>query len=1102
MDDRQKIFNEIKETERKYLANLDILNKLYLKPIEKHKFIKLTPEIKNILSTLTIIHNINSTLLMNLDNANKDNVGKVFKNIIPFLKTYTSYFNSYEIATNDIRKAQKENKKFGEWLDKTEKNAKRSGQLGLNSYLIQPIQRVPRYSLLLNELLKHTKQDHEDYENLQHCLRETKKVATHLDLAIEEMDNRIKMAGIQRNLMSNDGNFSKVGIVQPHRKFLMELEAYVLPSQMGSVTQDPITFMGDPLDKADASNRFLFLFNDLLLLCKKSTKEEQRAFISLKSKRDSESNKRKSQALYRTVSTTGSELAEENASVDGNGPIGPLYVVLDQITLTQSPIVNVSSCSNFDGFPEFNKQFPNMFQVLTSEQTMTFFTKDEAKCSKWIAKFDEAMSNLMKNANYNMHDQPLCPHKGYPDEVIEFCVRSIQRYCHAFLERLARLNGEIVITPRRASISFNNVVLAMSDQIVLFEFDQQKQQWVILVRGTVLLERNAIQPGSFRFKFSDAEDSSKDREFVMTAANPVTIDEIEIFHSWSTDDHDFALQLPNLQISRKLEQLYESETRVPGDSSINAKTPSDISNREELACVDAMVVLAYDGEEWKLRAYGRVMIYKVLGDEDTLTFQFVDSKTGEKIRSVLKDGKLPIVDSIDFMHTWTAEQSLFGDGVDIALQFPGEESSKLFESLYDKIRREQPKETPNDVEAQDDTTTTDVVDEYEQATDDTYHDEEWLGRDLEEQKENIQSIQKELQEVRLTDAEEQELDTLQTTIPVEATDSEAIYSVKEQKPTQDTPLTGQVTTIVLDKTTAVAEVEVTPVPEVMTVVEKTTPAAEPVPTVEEVIAAPEMISTTEKTTSTSELVSAVEKTTPDTGVQEQPAPEIVPDTKVKDVVESKVPTTTETTPVKEKEPVPAATTIVPQLKLGKPEPKEPEKVSNAKRETEVADKIENNVLSTAATTTTINNREDRTTNAKSEDEIRIMKERRRSVMFQIENKGILPDPNTNNSIVIDESMPAWKKKILERKRLNQANNSGPSYKPNPRGQTQENTDNNVEDLEHSGYAPWQIELMKRKRTLAAKILTDIQPTSFNFSTQPVHKRASVTDLRARFEAKN
>jgi len=37
----------------------------------------------------------------------------------------------------------------------------------LESYLVKPVQRLPKYPLLIKDLLKHTDQDHPDYENLQ-----------------------------------------------------------------------------------------------------------------------------------------------------------------------------------------------------------------------------------------------------------------------------------------------------------------------------------------------------------------------------------------------------------------------------------------------------------------------------------------------------------------------------------------------------------------------------------------------------------------------------------------------------------------------------------------------------------------------------------------------------------------------------------------------------------------------------------------------------------------------------------------------------------------------------------------------------------------------
>ena len=39
-------------------------------------------------------------------------------------------------------------------------------KMGLENLLIMPVQRLPRYNLLLRDLLKQTKDDHPDYEGL------------------------------------------------------------------------------------------------------------------------------------------------------------------------------------------------------------------------------------------------------------------------------------------------------------------------------------------------------------------------------------------------------------------------------------------------------------------------------------------------------------------------------------------------------------------------------------------------------------------------------------------------------------------------------------------------------------------------------------------------------------------------------------------------------------------------------------------------------------------------------------------------------------------------------------------------------------------------
>ena len=51
-------------------------------------------------------------------------------------------------------------------FDKKMNNSIDFRYLDIESYLVKPVQRLPKYVLLLRDLLKHTDLDHPDHENL------------------------------------------------------------------------------------------------------------------------------------------------------------------------------------------------------------------------------------------------------------------------------------------------------------------------------------------------------------------------------------------------------------------------------------------------------------------------------------------------------------------------------------------------------------------------------------------------------------------------------------------------------------------------------------------------------------------------------------------------------------------------------------------------------------------------------------------------------------------------------------------------------------------------------------------------------------------------
>ena len=54
-------------------------------------------------------------------------------------------------------------------------------ELKLDGFLLSPIQRICQYPLQLNELLKHTHDDHRDYENIQQALYAMREVASFIN---------------------------------------------------------------------------------------------------------------------------------------------------------------------------------------------------------------------------------------------------------------------------------------------------------------------------------------------------------------------------------------------------------------------------------------------------------------------------------------------------------------------------------------------------------------------------------------------------------------------------------------------------------------------------------------------------------------------------------------------------------------------------------------------------------------------------------------------------------------------------------------------------------------------------------------------------------
>jgi len=112
--------------------------------------------------------------------------------------------------------------------------------LDINSYLILPVQRIPRYVLLLNDFINSTDHSHPDYDDLTDSLNLMKKVAEEINKSMNENENRRKCIELQ-TIFSEP-----IELVEAHREFVYE----------GDVIKQ--------CRKAKKGRR-LWLFNDILL---------------------------------------------------------------------------------------------------------------------------------------------------------------------------------------------------------------------------------------------------------------------------------------------------------------------------------------------------------------------------------------------------------------------------------------------------------------------------------------------------------------------------------------------------------------------------------------------------------------------------------------------------------------------------------------------------------------------------------------------------------------------------------------------------------------------------------------------------------------------
>eukprot|EP00475_Leptophrys_vorax_P006006 TRINITY_DN13655_c0_g1_i1.p1 TRINITY_DN13655_c0_g1~~TRINITY_DN13655_c0_g1_i1.p1 ORF type:complete len:806 (+),score=221.61 TRINITY_DN13655_c0_g1_i1:147-2564(+) len=195
---KEKVKSEIIETEKSYCHGLEILINEFQKPMTlKSEDLNITPkEIALVFSNLDAIHRFHTVMVTQL--SNEKNMAKVFSKNADFLKMYTQYLNGYEQSIEILTQHSK-NKKFQSFLAERRDSEVCKG-LDIMSYLIMPVQRIPRYELLLRELKRFTLPSDEEFLDLQQAFDKIQKIAVHINENKRQIEQLSRLLEIESRL--------------------------------------------------------------------------------------------------------------------------------------------------------------------------------------------------------------------------------------------------------------------------------------------------------------------------------------------------------------------------------------------------------------------------------------------------------------------------------------------------------------------------------------------------------------------------------------------------------------------------------------------------------------------------------------------------------------------------------------------------------------------------------------------------------------------------------------------------------------------------------------------------------------------------------------
>lgn len=212
---RQEIIYETIYTEEDYINDLDLLETLFVKSLRAGGIIpnsRLESFITTVFQNIDDIRKFNEQMYEKLMIRQREqspvitNIGDVFLDAArQFGQAYVSYNALFPFADARIKEEKARNPDFARFLDKCSQDPK-TRRLDFRHFVQRPTQRLQRYTLLLEQIMKATEEDNSDRQVLSDALEAIRALCRESDTRLHESEKKLKVQEINTKLVFKGGS--------------------------------------------------------------------------------------------------------------------------------------------------------------------------------------------------------------------------------------------------------------------------------------------------------------------------------------------------------------------------------------------------------------------------------------------------------------------------------------------------------------------------------------------------------------------------------------------------------------------------------------------------------------------------------------------------------------------------------------------------------------------------------------------------------------------------------------------------------------------------------------------------------------------------------